>query len=56
MINRDIQQIRINVLEILIGACKGNPSSAYEKAKEYLKILQESLIKNKDFYEQEYKG
>lgn len=56
MLNRDIQQIRINVLEVLISSCKRNPSSAYEKAEEYLKTLQESLIKNKDFYEQEYKG
>lgn len=56
MLNKDIQQVRINVLEVLMGACKDSPSSTYERAEEYLKILQESLIKNKDFYEQEYKG
>lgn len=56
MQNKDIQQIRIDVVEMLLEACKDEPESMYERVEDYLKNLQVSLQQNKQFYEQEYKG
>lgn len=56
MLNKDIQQIKVNVVEILIVTCKDNPNTMYETAEEYLTILKNSLEQHKEFYEQEYRG
>lgn len=56
MQNKDIQQIRIGVVEILLEACKDEPEKMYERVEKYLKNLQASLQQNKKFYEQEYRG
>lgn len=56
MQNKDIQQIRIGLVEILLEACKDEPKKMYETVENYLKNLQLSLQQNKNFYEQEYKG
>ena len=56
MQNGDIQQIRIDVVEMLLETCKDEPERMYERAEEYLKNLQISLQQNKKFYEQEYRG
>lgn len=56
MLNKDIQQVRIDVVEVLIATCKDNPNSMYEAAERYLTILKDSLEEHKEFYEQEYRG
>ena len=56
MINKDIQQIKIGVLEVLLASCKDEPSSMYEQAQKYLQILQNSLEEHTEFFQQEYKG
>lgn len=56
MLNKDIQQIRIDMLEALLFACKDEPNKIYKVEKDYLKILISSLNENKDFYNHEYKG
>lgn len=56
MQNKDVQQIRINVVEMLLETCKDEPERMYERAEGYLKNLQISLQQNKKFYEQEYRG
>ena len=56
MQNKDIQQIRIDVVEMLLEACKGEPERMYERVEGYLENLQTSLQKNANFYEQEYRG
>lgn len=56
MLNKDIQQSRIHVLEALLESCRENPSTAYKQVQDSLKVLQESLQQNKEFYEEEYKG
>ncbi len=56
MLNKDIQQIRINVVDMLLEACKDEPEGMYERVEGYLKDLQSSLQQNKKFYEQQYKG
>lgn len=56
MQNKDIQQIRIDVVEMLLGACKDEPEKMHARTENYLKNLQTSLQQNKKFYEQEYKG
>lgn len=55
MLNKEIQQIRINMIEVLLEACKDNPASMYERTKEYLINLKNSIEQNKEFYEQVYK-
>lgn len=56
MLNKKIQEIRIDMLEALLFACKDEPNKTYQVAKDYLKILISSLNENKDFYNQEYRG
>lgn len=56
MLNKDIQQIRIDVVEMLLEVCKNEPEKMYERAEGYLENLQVSLQQNKKFYEQEYKA
>lgn len=56
MLNKDIQQIRIGVVETLLEACKDDPNAMYEQAQAYLTQLQNSLQQNKEFYEQGYRG
>lgn len=56
MQNKYIQQIRINVVDMLLEACKDEPEKMYERVEKYLKNLQVSLQQNKIFYEQEYEG
>lgn len=56
MQNKDIQEIRINMLDILLFACKDESNKTYQVARDYLKILISGLNENKDFYNQEYKG
>lgn len=55
MQNKDIQQIRIDVVEMLLEACKDEPERMYERVESYLKNLQTSLQENTNFYEQQYK-
>ena len=56
MRNKDIQQIRIDIVEMILEACKDEPDRMYERAEGYLNNLQLSLQQNKKFYEQEYRG
>ena len=56
MQNGEIQQVRINVVEMLLEACKDEPEKMYERVEKCLKNLQASLQQNKKFYEQEYRG
>ncbi len=56
MQNKDIQQIRIDVVEMILGACKDEPERMYERMGKYLIELQISLKQNKKFYEQQYRG
>lgn len=56
MRNKDIQQIRIDIVKMLLKACKDEPDKTYEMEEGYLKNLQASLQQNKKFYNQEYKG
>lgn len=56
MKNKDIQQIRIDVVKMLVEICKDEPERMYERVEDYLKNLQVSLQKNKKFYEQQYEG
>ncbi len=56
MLSKDIQEVRINVIEVLLAACKDEPETMYARAEGYLKYLQDSIQQNKNFYNQEYKG
>lgn len=56
MLNKDVQKIRIDVVEMLLEAFKDEPESMYVRTENYLKNLKTSLQQNNKFYEQEYKG
>lgn len=48
MLNKDIQQIRIDVVEMLREVCKDDPEKMYERVEGYLENLQVSLQQNKN--------
>ena len=55
MKNKDIQDIRIDVVKMLIDVCKDKPERMYEVAREYLIQLECSLDEHKQFYEEQYR-
>ena len=54
MLNKDIQRIRMNVIEILLLVCRENPEKMYIIANEYLELLNHSLEQHKEFYNQKF--
>ncbi len=55
MKNKDIQDIRIDVVKMLIDVCKDEPKRMYEVAESYLTQLECSLDEHKKFYQEEYR-
>ena len=56
MKNKDVQEIRIDVVKMLIDVCKNEPETMYEVAGRYLTQLEYSLHEHKQFYQEQYRG